>query len=114
MRRLKINRTLLKVDYPWLESDILKDTTVYRYPGPTYGVISGEGVAVTLEDQEETEEGMEQSFFEVPLDSILDSAEDAEVSQRTKPHPLADDFEEYGDDEEEDEFITGIPGGGDD
>ena len=46
MKFYKINRTLSKEVYPWLNNDVEEGTVVQRFKKCTYGCI-GDGVAVT-------------------------------------------------------------------
>ncbi len=59
-----LNRKLLKADYKWLKRDFEEGEKVYRFTGATYGCISGDGIAVTLN------ENGDNPFFEVPDDSV--------------------------------------------
>lgn len=59
-----VNRDLKKSKYPWLDNDIEKGTVVYRYYGCTYGCISPNGIAVSMEENE-------PPFLEIPSDSFI-------------------------------------------
>lgn len=58
-----LTRNVTKKECPWLDKGFKKGDEVYRYDGPTYGVISFGGIACTLEDGK-------IPFFELPTDAI--------------------------------------------
>jgi len=63
MKFYKINRTLSKEVYPWLNNDVEEGTVVQRFKKCTYGCI-GDGVAVTRNPDGD------YPFFEVPADCL--------------------------------------------
>lgn len=54
-----VTRDITPRECPWLEKTVLEGTAVFQYPGPTYGLISPDGVAVTLEP-------ITPPFFQLP------------------------------------------------
>jgi hypothetical protein len=62
-----LNRDVTKAECPWLDAELKKGASVYRYDGCTYACISGNGVAVTLfEDR--------LPFFEIPRNAVTPAA----------------------------------------
>lgn len=57
-------RDVTQNECPWLKVACLKGATVYRYEDYTYGVISPQGVAVSLVPDQ-------TPFFELPSDAIV-------------------------------------------
>lgn len=62
-KKLKIIRDVTIKECCWLENNILKDTIVYIYDGYTYGCITSNGIAVTINYNE-------HPFFEIPRDAL--------------------------------------------
>ena len=61
-KRVRVKRNVMVQECPWLDTSLYSGTHVYLYDGPTYGVISAEGVAVTRAGQ--------LPFFELPKDAL--------------------------------------------
>jgi hypothetical protein len=47
--QMRLNRTVLRSECPWLDRDYAKGEEVVRYTGHTYGCISPEGEAYTID-----------------------------------------------------------------
>ncbi len=62
MRQGMIVRRISRRECPWLERDLRPGSVVYKYGGPTYGVIA-RGIAVS-------DRPGETPFYEVPLDAV--------------------------------------------
>lgn len=58
-----VKKDLSPDEYDWLTHTIPKGTMVYRFYGQTFGSISDDGVAMSLEPDK-------NPFFEVPKDLI--------------------------------------------
>lgn len=53
----------------WLSQTVAEGATVYKFTKPTYGVVTPEGQAVTLDPQGD------YPFFELPRDAIEEAEE---------------------------------------
>jgi len=62
---MKVIRDITKKECSWLDRDIKKGETVYKYWGHTYGCISPNGVAIVFVKGE-------TPFYEVPKDAVGD------------------------------------------
>lgn len=63
MSKFRVSRNVSREECHWLDEDVPEGTTVYLYSGPTYGCVSGAGMAVSLE-QDQT------PFFELPRTAL--------------------------------------------
>lgn len=61
--KYRLTRDVAKAECPWLSRDFKAGETVYRHTGATYGALSPDGTAVTLEEDT-------PPFFELPNDSL--------------------------------------------
>lgn len=59
---MKLTRTVTREECPWLDADLPEGTTVYNYTGCTYGCISWQGKAVSIEEN--------GPFLEVPRSAL--------------------------------------------
>lgn len=59
----RVNRDVTKKECSWLEDTIEKGTLVFEYNGHTYGCISPDGMAVTLQMNT-------TPFFELPKNTL--------------------------------------------
>lgn len=60
---VRLKRAVTQAECPWLDRDLPAGTPVFTYLGPTYGVVTPKGVAVTMKVAE-------TPFFEIPADAI--------------------------------------------
>ena len=60
---LRLKRNVTQRECPWLDRDLPAGTPVFTYYGPTYGVVSPNGIAVTVK-------AAESPFFEIPADAL--------------------------------------------
>lgn len=67
MKRYILIRDVPTTECDWLNRDMKKGETVYRFYGATYGAIGGDGVAVTLEPDK-------HPFFELPENALKEVA----------------------------------------
>lgn len=58
-----LKRAVTQKEAPWLDADLPAGTLLWTYEGPTYGVVSAGGVAVSAR-------AAETPFFEVPEDAL--------------------------------------------
>lgn len=58
-----IKRTLTTDECEWLDENIPEGTTIYKYDGPTYGIVSPSGIAISIEPGK-------TPFLEVPQDAV--------------------------------------------
>ncbi len=62
--KIKLTRTLTVAEFPWLQNDLLEGTELFVFTGPTYGCISKNGIAVSLEYNQ-------TPYFEVPKEFVV-------------------------------------------
>jgi hypothetical protein len=72
-KRLKVIRDVTRAEYPSLREDVPAGTLLFEYLGPTYGVISSRGTAVSLDG------GI--PFFELPTDALAELGNEFEELQ---------------------------------
>jgi len=60
---LTIIRDITTDECPWLNETIKKGARVFKYVGCTYGVVSDNGIAVTIKKDT-------TPFLEVPIDAV--------------------------------------------
>jgi hypothetical protein len=63
MKALTLKRDVTQKECPWLDADLPKGTQVWIYDGPTYGVVTSNGIAVTAKVDE-------TPFFEIPQNAV--------------------------------------------
>lgn len=59
----ELTREVTRAECHWLDHDLAEGIRVFRYYGPTYGCVSGAGLAVS-------EKPDDPPFFEVPRNAL--------------------------------------------
>jgi len=61
-KTFKVTKDVTKEDYPWLDRDFQEGEIIFLYEGHTYGCITEEGIAMSLDGKE--------PFFEFPKEAL--------------------------------------------